>query len=115
MLLNNLYNKKLIHPPKFVIDNTCYLTITGSESYGVSSGNSDRDICGITIPPKVDVFPHLRGEIQGFGKQINRFEVFQEHHISTDEYNYDVAIYSIIKNKSIITDDVAAVLVSVDN
>lgn len=98
-LLERLHSKGLIKPPPFVIGGTCYLTITGSVAYGVSSDDSDMDIYGFTIPPKDMVFPHLRGEISGFGSQTKRFEQFQQHHIVERDYGkeYDLSIYSIVK------------------
>lgn len=99
MLLQKLQKAQVIHPPKWLVDNTQYLTIMGSNAYGVSSDNSDFDIYGFTIPPKDDIFPHLRGEINGFGRQVQRFDQWQEHHIksldSTTEY--DFSVYNIIR------------------
>jgi predicted nucleotidyltransferase len=97
MLLDSLVKKKLITPPKFLPESVAYLTIMGSEAYGVSSGDSDKDVYGFCIPPKDDVFPHLRGEILGFGRQINRFEQWQEHHIQDEKTEYDFAVFSIVK------------------
>jgi predicted nucleotidyltransferase len=94
-----LEKKKLITPPGFLIGSVQYETIMGSVAYGVSSDTSDMDIYGFCIPPKDMLFPHLRGEIPGFGRQINRFEQFQQHHIYDKESDklYDISIYSIIK------------------
>ena len=91
--------KGLIAPPKWLPQNVHYEVITGSVSYAVSSDTSDMDIVGFCIPPKEDVFPHLRGEIPGFGRQIQRFDVWQQHHIMDKEarQEYDFAIYSIVK------------------
>lgn len=99
MILDNLYKQKLIHPPKWLGANTIYMAIAGSESYGANTNTSDKDIQGICIPPKDDIFPHLRGEIFGFGKQKHRFEVYQEHHITNpdNQIEYDFSIYSIVK------------------
>jgi uncharacterized protein len=99
MIIQNLHKKKLIHPPEFLLTNTHYLTIMGSVAYGVSADTSDNDIYGFCIPRKEDIFPHLKGEIIGFGKQINRFEQWSEHHIQDveTEKNYDFAVYSIVK------------------
>lgn len=86
--------------PPFLKSNIMYEVITGSESYGCSSNSSDIDIMGFVIPNKDIIFPHLRGEILGFGKQTNRFEQFQNHHLENpDDKNktYDITIYSIIK------------------
>jgi len=97
--VQRLAEKGLIHPPKFLPSNVHYEVITGSEAYGVSSGGSDVDIAGFCIPPKQNIFPHLKGEIPGFGRQKKRFEVWQEHHIDDPEAKkqYDFCIYSIVK------------------
>lgn len=101
--LQELSKKKLIHPPKWLVDNTMYLTITGSVAYAISNDTSDMDIYGWVIPPKEDVFPHLKGEIAGFGKQIQKFEQFQQHGTEDKDARggdgrvYDFTIYSIVK------------------
>lgn len=93
----------LINPPSFVPANTQYETIMGSVAYGVSSDTSDMDVYGFCIPPKDIIFPHLAGEIAGFGTQAKRFEQFQEHHINDKSALggngrvYDVTVYSIVK------------------
>ena len=99
MLLHDLNKKNLIHPPKWLPDNTIYLTKMGSQAYGVSGGGSDVDIYGICIPPKEMIFPHLAGEIPGFGNQIKRFEVWQEHHVKDQNkaVEYDFSVYGIVK------------------
>lgn len=91
--------KGLITPPKWLPQNVHYEVIAGSVSYAISSDTSDMDIVGFCIPPKEDVFPHLRGEISGFGRQNQRFDVWQEHHITDKEtrQEYDFSIYSIVK------------------
>lgn len=99
MLIHDLQKKELIHPPKFLADNTHYLCVMGSTAYGVSNDDSDQDMYGFCIPPKDDVFPHLRGEVLGFGRQKQRFEQWSEHHIvdKNSRKEYDFAIYSIVK------------------
>ena len=82
MLLQDLARKNLIHPPKWMPDNTILMMVMGSAAYGVSLDSSDLDIYGVCIPPKDMVFPHLAGEIPGFGRQIQRFEVWQEHKVT---------------------------------
>ena len=91
--------KGLISPPRWLPQNIHYEVITGSVSYAVSSDTSDMDIVGFCIPPKDDIFPHLRGKIPGFGLQHKRFDVWQEHHITDAEarQEYDFSIYSIVK------------------
>ena len=93
----------LIRPPSFLPTNVMYETLMGSVAYGVSSENSDRDIYGFAIPLKEDLFPHLTGEIAGFGKPQPRFEQFQIAHIIDPSgaagkgIEYDLSIYSIAK------------------
>ena len=75
----------------------------GSVAYGVSSDTSDVDVYGWAIPPKDDLFPHLRGEVPGFGTPRPRFEQFQEHHVEDRDAlaghgrMYDLTIYGIVK------------------
>jgi len=80
-----------------------YETIMGSVAYGVSSDTSDLDLYGWAIPPKEDIFPHLRGEIPGFGREAKRFGVYQEHHVEDQDALaghgrlYDLTIFGIVK------------------
>lgn len=99
MILNDLQKKGLIHPPSWLPNNCQYLTIMGSVAYGCSSDTSDSDCYGFAIPQREDVFPHLRGEIEGFGKQKQRFSQWQEHHIEDKDSGkeYDFQIFSIVK------------------
>lgn len=99
MLLQDLARKNLIHPPKWMPDNTILMMVMGSAAYGVSLDSSDLDIYGVCIPPKDMVFPHLAGEIPGFGRQIQRFEVWQEHKVQDPNkaVEYDFAVYGIVK------------------
>lgn len=96
-VVQSLYRKKLITPPKWLESNLHLETAMGSVAYGVSGGNSDIDIYGFCIPPLDDVFPHLRGEIPGFGTQHHRFEQYQEHHVQDGNLEYDLTVYSITK------------------
>lgn len=99
MLLNKLQTKQLIHCPPWLPSTTHYLCQMGSIAYGVAGETSDIDIYGWCIPNKETIFPHLSGEIFGFGKQIKRFEQWQEHHIKDEDEGkeYDFAIYNIVK------------------
>lgn len=107
MLLQRLKELKLITPPCWLIDNTQYLTIVGSQAYGVSADSSDCDIYGFTIPPKELVFPHLKGEIFGFGRHTQHFETWQQHHVDDKEARkqYDFQIYSIVRYFSLCMDN----------
>jgi uncharacterized protein len=99
MLLHDLTKRSLIHPPRWLPDNTCYLTVMGSAAYGVSTDSSDQDIYGVCIPPKELIFPHLSGEIPGFGRQIQRFDVWVDHHVQHPDkkVEYDFSVYGIVK------------------
>ena len=99
MLLKDLHKKGLISPPSFLIQNTQMLVQMGSVAYGVSSDASDIDVYGWTIPYKDDIFPHLKGQIEGFGRQHQRFEQYQQHHVEDKETSreYDLTIYSVVK------------------
>lgn len=97
-VLDVLNDKTLCKPPRWLPENVHYMTITGSVAYAVSGDTSDMDVYGFCIPPKDLVFPHLAGEIPGFGKQVQRFEQYQEHHVKDGpDKEYDFTIYSIVK------------------
>jgi uncharacterized protein len=101
--LKRLSDRKLIKTPKWLPTNVQYETIVGSVAYGVSSDSSDLDVYGWAIPPKDEVFPHLRGEILGFGTPRPRFEQYQEQHVHDHDAlggsgrRYDLTIYGIVK------------------
>ncbi len=101
--LQRLTDRGLVKPPRWLPGNVQYETIMGSVAYGVSSDTSDVDVYGWAIPHKDDLFPHLRGEVPGFGTPKPRFEQFQEHHIHDHDAlagngrTYDLTIYGIIK------------------
>ncbi len=97
--VDTLTSKKLIQPPGWLSKNVHYECLMGSVAYGVSSDTSDMDIYGWCIPPKALIFPHLDGHIEGFGRQKERFEQFQQHHIKEvgEERVYDVSIYNIVR------------------
>lgn len=99
MILQELKKRNLIQPPKWLPDNCAYITLMGSQAYAVSSDTSDEDLYGFCLPPKEMVFPHLAGEIPGFGQQLKRFDVWQQHGIkrSDNKTEYDFAIYSIVR------------------
>ena len=101
--IQQLIKKKLITPPKFLSSAVQLEVIMGSVAYGVANDNSDLDIYGFCIPERSFVFPHTIGEIQGFGKQIKRFDQYQQHHIIDKSalggkgQEYDFTIYGIVK------------------
>ena len=101
--LEHLTDRGLVKPPRWLPGNVQYETIMGSVAYGVSADTSDVDVYGWAIPPKDDIFPHLRGEVPGFGTPRARFEQFEEHHVrDADAFAgrgriYDLTIYGIVK------------------
>jgi predicted nucleotidyltransferase len=101
--VQRLTERSLIRPPSWLPSNVHYETLMGSQAYGVSNDESDFDIYGFCIPPKTLVFPHLAGEIPGFGRQLERFENFQQHHVHDPDAlggrgrSYDLTIFSIVK------------------
>ncbi|AGA31383.1 nucleotidyltransferase domain-containing protein [Singulisphaera acidiphila] len=101
--LQRLADRGLAKPPRWLPGNVQYETIMGSVAYGVSSDTSDVDVYGWAIPPKEDIFPHLRGEVVGFGSQTKRFEQYQEHHVEDRDAlaghgrMYDLTIFGIVK------------------
>lgn len=96
--LQNFKNNELINPPDWLLESTILLVQTGSHAYGISTKDSDIDIYGVCIPPIEYLFPHTTGEILGFGRQIKRFDQFQQEGIiGPDKKTYDVSIYNIAK------------------
>lgn len=68
-------------------------------AYGVNNDESDLDVYGFCIPPKEIVFPHSAGFIQGFGEKPETFNVFDPHHIKSQDgrTSYDLAVYNIVR------------------
>lgn len=97
--IQKLLEKRLIEAPPLLHNTVQYETIMGSLAYGVSNEASDLDIYAFCIPPKEVVFPHLRGEIFGFGTQQQRFEQYQNHGIELPDERrvYDITCYNIVK------------------
>ena len=96
MILSDIQKQGLISPPYFLVDNTIYLTIMGSEAYGCCSNYSDKDLYGVTIPPKNQVFPHHEGRIFGFDFPQEPWREWQKHHVDYNTNRYDFKIYSLI-------------------
>lgn len=96
-LIKDLYSENKIHPPRWMISNTQYITMMGSTAYGVANADSDYDYYGFCIPPKHIISPHLAGVIHGFGNQGEKFEQWQQAHISHNGKDYDFQIFNIVK------------------
>ena len=97
--LAKMANLGFISPPEWLPANVMYEGLTGSVAYGCSSDTSDMDVVGFCFPPKELIFPHLAGDIPGFGRQKKRFDQFQQHHVKWESgrKEYDFTIYSIVK------------------
>lgn len=98
-IVDKLTSRGLINPPKHLKTNIHFECMMGSIAYGCSNDASDVDLYGFSIPPKDIIFPHLAGYIYGFGKQPNKFEQYQQHHIKDEIHKkeYDITIYNIVK------------------
>lgn len=98
-LVMELEKKGLIKPPSWLSANIHYLCSMGPVAYGVSNDTSDIDIYGFCTPTKELIFPHMAGEIEGFGDKLPRFHQYDPHHIPDPERktSYDLAIYNIVK------------------
>ncbi|MEM1178203.1 MAG: nucleotidyltransferase domain-containing protein [Acidobacteriota bacterium] len=101
----------LLTAPTFMARGVQYEVVLGSVAYGVSDDQSDLDIYGFCVPPRDEVFPHLRGEIVGFDSPRKRFEQLQEHHVHDPQAGagsgrtYDFTIYNIVKFFRMCTDN----------
>ena len=96
--IRKMESLNIIKPPRFVIGGCQYLTIMGSVAYGCNEKDkSDLDIYGFTIPSKNIVFPHLSGDIHGFGRRKEYFQQYQQHHVKYENNEYDFDIYNIVK------------------
>jgi len=98
-IIDHLIERNLIQPPGWLRNNVHYTCLMGSIAYGCNTDTSDQDLYGFCIPPKDIIFPHLRGEIEGFGTKLPRFEQFQQHHVldKSSGNEYDINIYNIVK------------------
>lgn len=79
---------------------TDYEVIMGSFAYGVSSDMSDTDVYGLYCPPIEQLFPHIKGHINGFGKPVHKDDSFQQHGILVNDgrgREYDLALTSVAK------------------
>lgn len=99
-VVQRLDKKGLLNsPPTFLKNGIQLEVLMGSVAYGVANDTSDMDVYGFCVPSREYVFPHLRGEIEGFGNPGPRFAQFQQHHIMDKDSGkeYDLCIYSIVK------------------
>jgi len=101
--IRKLTDRGLISPPAWMPDNIHYECVMGSTAYGVAEDSSDWDVYGFCVPEKKTIFPHLTGEIMGFGRQKKRFEQYEQQHVFSEDdlggrgREYDFTIYSIVK------------------
>lgn len=101
-VVSQLTKRGFIRPPTWLPDNILFEGVQGSNAYGVAVDESDFDMIGYCVPPKDMVFPHLAGQIDGFGRQKKRFATYQKHHVFDKDARggkgrqYDINIYNII-------------------
>lgn len=95
--LSKLVEKGLAQPPSGLDALIQYEVYMGSAAYGCSSDTSDVDVYGFAIPQKNLVFPHLNGEIEGFGPKGPRFNEYEQHGIKDQDNEYDYKIYNIVR------------------
>jgi len=101
-VVSQLTKRELIRPPSWLPDNVLYEGIQGSNAYGAAVDDSDFDMVGYCVPPKDLIFPHLAGQINGFGRQKKNFICYQKHHIFDKDARggkgrqYDLNCYNIV-------------------
>jgi predicted nucleotidyltransferase len=101
-VVSQLTARGLITPPSWLPDNIMFEGVQGSTAYGASLDSSDFDMIGWCIPPKDIVFPHLAGQIDGFGRQKQKFVTYQKHRVhdasalSGRGRLYDLNIYNVV-------------------
>jgi len=101
-VVQRLTEAGIAEPPPWLPPLVQYEVINGSIAYGVSTDDSDFDVYGFCIPHLDVIFPHLRGEILGFGNQLKRFNMYQQHHLMDHSARggkgreYDISIYNIV-------------------
>lgn len=96
-IIKKLAGHWVLHPPHQFVAEPVYEVMMGSVAYGVSGKSSDVDVYAVCVPSKEIVFPHLTGNIHGFGPEPESFDVFQKHHIDFGPSEYDINVYSIVK------------------
>ena len=97
--MKRLKKEGKINPPSFVIEDLEYLVIMGSVAYGVNEDYSDLDLYGFCIPPKEIIFPHLNGQINGFGPKPPEFNQWQLAYVEdkNTKTTFDFSIYNVVK------------------
>lgn len=103
--LKGMTKAGILNPPDWLFPNMQYLTIVGSQAYGMNTTDSDLDIYGVCIEPKRMIYPNQYGLIHGFDN-CESFNSYQEHNkIEPDSgKNYDITVYGIVKFFKELTD-----------
>ena len=99
---DHLYRQGLLPgAPATLLNNIQYEVVMGSLAYGVAEDDSDTDVWAIAMPPKDDLFPHLRGEVAGFDELKPRFNSYQKHGVIDPQAaggrgrEYDMTVYPL--------------------
>jgi predicted nucleotidyltransferase len=96
-MTTNLIPEKSGATPKW-FNGYSYLTVMGSRAYNTNTPDSDWDFYGFCVPPVNVLFPHVAGQINGFGRNVQNFEQMQFQHLPHDNMKeYDITIYSIVR------------------
>ena len=75
---------------KWLKDNICFLTVAGSQSYGMATETSDLDLKGVVLPPK-EVRLHL---FNRFDQAINNVTIEEKFNHLKNPKNPSQEIHS---------------------
>lgn len=89
-----IYDMDAEHNDNILGDRIQYECLMGSHAYGCATEESDRDYHGLTIPRLTTMFPHLRGEVQGFPVQR---QDFSEYRYKSGTVNAEWVFYALPK------------------
>lgn len=103
-LIQEMHRRGDLNCAKWIPDSVVYEVITGSQSYGIATPESDWDICGVVIPPIAQIFPHLDGHVEGFGPRSNSFTTHQIGKYQLEGREYETTIYGLVKYFALLAD-----------
>lgn len=95
--IRRLYQNGKLTCSEQIAFGVCYEALTGSEAYGVTSGESDRDCYAISIPSKRAVTPSQKDYIPEFDIRSPVFTSWLQHHIPDERWKWDIQIFGIAK------------------
>lgn len=93
-----LSEKSDLSPPKFLSKRPVHFEVlAGSHAFGTATPESDRDLISFCVPPEKIVFPVLDGQIDGFGRQKQSFEVYDQDDVEFGGESYDLKVFNIVE------------------